>query len=221
MFELLKNSGNVVYGLSRTNSIQADAFKYIYIDLSDIDTVKSFQFPELTEIDQLVLINNAGVIGEISSVGNKSGDGIINTFNVNTLAPSLLMNQFVKQYQSLKVNKTIVNISSGAGRHSISSWADYCASKSALDMFSLVAADEQKQHQNPIRIISIAPGVLDTQMQKDIRMASKKDFPQLDYFLQLKNKELLDSTKDVALKLISLIEDVDDEADVLMDIRDF
>ncbi len=218
--ELLKNNNNVIYGLSRTNPINEDAFYYIHIDLSDIDAVKSFRFPEVKEIDKLILINNAGVIGNIASVGHKISESIVNTFNINVVAPSLLINQFINQYQNFEGEKIIINISSGAGRHSISSWADYCASKSALDMFSLVVADEQKEQKYPIKILSIAPGVLDSQMQDEIRLVNKNDFPQLEYFVNLKKEGLLSSTEEVAVKLLNLINDLDQQMDVLMDVRD-
>jgi len=139
--DLLKNSNNKVFGLSRQNSISHYQFSFIKIDLSDSNRLNLFQFPELNSVNQLVLINNAGTIGQIKPTGKKDSEEIIKTYLLNTIAPSILSNQFIKQYQNLDSQKIILNISSGAGRHTINSWAEYCASKAALDMYSKVLAE--------------------------------------------------------------------------------
>jgi benzil reductase ((S)-benzoin forming) len=53
------------------------------------------------------------------------------------------MNNFIKKYQTYTNKRTILNVSSGAGRHAIDAWSVYCASKSALDMISETINTEQ------------------------------------------------------------------------------
>ena len=219
--ELLKDPENIIVGLSRTNNLKHRNYKFVQLDLLKLQKVADFSFPELVKPNRIVLINNAGVIGDIKILGNKTNQSIIDTYSINTIAPSLLMNQFISKFQDVDCRKTILNISSGAGRYSIPSWADYCASKSALDMFSMVVHDEQKEKAFPINVISLAPGVIDTEMQSEIRDASVADFDKLSYFVDLKKNGLLSSPKNVAGNIIKLLyrETNKDEA-VLLDLRD-
>jgi benzil reductase ((S)-benzoin forming) len=132
------------------------------------------------------------------------------------------MNQFVKQFQATEAQKIILNISSGAGRHTIKSWAEYCASKSALDMLSQVMKEEQKTEKFPINVFSVAPGIIDTEMQKKIRSVQEEDFDKLDYFVDLKTNNLLSSPHEVAMKLLKIINEQDlFNKEVLLDVREF
>jgi benzil reductase ((S)-benzoin forming) len=140
---VLKDQENKVTGISRTNSIEHPNYKHITTDLSDLNQTESIFFPELKDSDEIVLINNAGVMSEIFRTGNLKNETIINDYNVNIVSPSLLMNNFIKKYQSYSNKRTILNVSSGAGRRAIDAWAVYCASKSALDMISESISVEQ------------------------------------------------------------------------------
>jgi len=218
--ELLKDSHNKVFGLSRTNTIRHQNFTFIKIDLFDTKSLNKFSFPPIENVHQLVLINNAGTIGEIKHVGKKDSSEIFKTFQLNTIAPAILSNQFIKQYQNLKASKSILNISSGAGRHTISSWAEYCASKSALDMYSQVVDEEQAEQKHPFKLFSIAPGIIDTDMQTEIRSADKNDFAQLDYFKNLKHTNSLDKPEDIASLIISILDTSKKGQGVLLDVRE-
>jgi benzil reductase ((S)-benzoin forming) len=218
--DLLKNSNNKVFGLSRQNSISHYQFSFIKIDLSDSNRLNLFQFPELNSVNQLVLINNAGTIGQIKPTGKKDSEEIIKTYLLNTIAPSILSNQFIKQYQNLDSQKIILNISSGAGRHTINSWAEYCASKAALDMYSKVLAEEQQKQKYPFKLFSVAPGIIDTDMQSDIRSAKKEDFEQLEFFRHLKTTNSLSQPKEIAKAIRSIINSPERYKDVLLDVRD-
>lgn len=218
--ELLNSPENHVYGLSRQNPFSLQNFKFIELDLSNNELVEDFTFPKIQNISSVNLINNAGIIGDIKPVGKKSNKYIGEMFQINLTAPSILTNQFIKQFQDIDCQKTILNISSGAGRHTINSWADYCASKAALDMFSQVVYEEQKQKAFPIHIFSVAPGIIDTNMQTEIRSAKKEDFEQLDYFIQLKKEGTLSSPQEVSEKLISILNSPHEYLNTLLDVRD-
>ncbi len=218
--ELLNNSKNRVVGLSRTNLIENKNFRFIKIDLQKVDLLNSFVFPEFSDASQIVLINNAGTIGQIKVTGRKNTEEIIKTFQLNTVAPSVLINQFIKQFQNLDVSKLILNISSGAGRHTVASWSEYCASKSALDMYSMVVDEEQKKEIFPFKVFSVAPGVIDTDMQGDIRSANEEGFEMLDYFKELKEKNSLSTPEEIAKRILSIIDLSTQYKKVLLDVRE-
>lgn len=217
--EILKRTDNFVFGFSRTNPLIHPNFIHTELDLADICSLENFYFSDLNDIDSVTLINNAGLIGDIKPVGQKSNAIISKTIRVNATAVFILMNQFINQFQNLKAKKTIINISSGAGRHTVNSWAEYCASKAALDMFSIVTAEEQKKFKNPIKIFSIAPGVVDTSMQKEIRSVKAEDFDQLEYFQNLKTEHKLAKPEKVAEQFISMLQNAEQYTEVILDLR--
>jgi len=218
---LLETSTNYILGLSRQNSLSHPNFRFIKLDLLNRNLIDSFVFPKLDNITSVTLINNAGIIGDIKPTGRKTNKSIGDVFQINSIAPTILTNQFIKQFQEIDCQKTILNISSGAGRHTINSWADYCASKSALDMFSQVVSEEQKEQKHPIHIFSVAPGIIDTEMQNKIRSAAHQDFDKLNYFKDLKNNNLLSSTKEIANEISKILVNPNQFKNTLLDVRDF
>lgn len=216
---LLKLENTMVYGMSRHNSISHKRFNFISLDLLDHELLMQFAFPELVKAESVFLINNAGVIGEVNPIGAKNEKNILQTFQVNTIAPCLLMNAFVNKYQSLNVQKAVINISSGAARHAINAWLDYCASKAALDSYSLVLAEEQKLEPFPFKVSSVAPGIIDTEMQNEIRATDPKGFPKHKYFVDLKNNNDLSAPSDIAKALLKYIKEPQYDK-VLVDLRE-
>lgn len=220
--KLLTNKNNLVLGISRTQTIYHENYKHFNIDFYSLDEVPDFEFPDADNTNKVVLINNSGVINEILRVGKLSSESIIGDYNVNIVAPTILSNNFIKAYQNLKNERIILNISSGAGRHAIDAWSTYCASKSALDMFSLTISEEQKHYmaEKRIKVFSVAPGVVDTAMQDQIRDTKPEEFSKLDRFINLKNNNELTSPNVVAEKLLYIINNSNKINDVVIDVRE-
>jgi benzil reductase ((S)-benzoin forming) len=218
---LLENENNYVIGLSRNNAIKHAHFEFIRIDLSDFSQLESFQFIDINDADKISLINNAGLIGEIKHIGNLDNKLIYQTFMVNTVSPAVLMNNFINAYSRVAVEKVILNVSSGAGRHAVEAWSTYCASKSAVDMLSLVAGTEQNlpKVKYPVKIFSVAPGVVDTQMQTQIRASTEDDFSDVGRFIDYKNNNELATPEKAAGLLNKILQNPDKFNDVLLDVR--
>ena len=69
--QALKIEGSLVYGFSRTNAIQNPNYIHTTIDLSNIEDVINLKFHKHSEAFKVVLINNAGTIGDVKSIGNQ------------------------------------------------------------------------------------------------------------------------------------------------------
>lgn len=214
------NEGHQVIGMSRSCTIKKANYKHIYLDLSDLKAVSDFDF--ITNIqDDVVLVNNAGIIGSIKPIGHLIEADIITINNVNVIAPQILMNKFIHKFQPLNQNYQILNISSGAGKSPIDAWATYCASKSAIDLFSETIAQELKdRNQLNWHVFSIAPGVVDTNMQKEIRQANSNDFLVKSKFIDLKNNNDLSEPKLVANQLYNILESPTKYENVIFSLRD-
>jgi len=219
---LLEDENNKVTGISRTSSVKHKNYSHIITNLGDLNDTESIFFPSIENADEIVLINNSGVISEILRTGKLKNTSIINDYNVNIVSPSILINNFIKKYQTYTNKRTILNVSSGAAKHSIDAWGVYCASKSALDMFSENVQLEQSflPKEKQIKVYSVAPGVIDTQMQDQIRETSPEDFSNVEKFITLKENNELASPKGTANLLLKIIENRDNYSDVVLDVRE-
>lgn len=217
---LLKNNNTKVYGMSRRQDAVSGSYVPISIDLSKADEIEAFQFPKLADAERIVLINNAGQIGDIKPVGNVENRAIADLFTVNVTAPGILMNKFIQAYGELPVQKTVLNVSSGAGKNAIEGWAAYCGSKAAIDLFSLTVFEEQKRATHPTQIYSIAPGVVDTQMQAEIRNSNETDFSRHAHFVNLKKNNELTSPDEVAEKYLYILNHTQEFPNCIFSLRD-
>lgn len=191
------------------------------MDLNDLAGLEA-NLPQIFpkgDFDKVILINNAGWIGEVKPVGKLHPKGIRQAMNLNLLAPMILTDAFVKAYSNLECEKLICNISSGAAHKHLPGWAAYCSSKAGLAMFSKVAAEDLKE--KGFRVFSLAPGIIDTEMQAEIRMADKYDFPALERFTKYKSEGQLSSAAEVAEKVFYLLDNPDLFQEVVQDVRTF
>jgi benzil reductase ((S)-benzoin forming) len=220
--KFLSSEGVEIIAISRTTlKNKSSRVVEISLDLSDLDALETHLpkiFPK-ESVDRYVLINNAGRIGEIKPVGKLNPGEIQRVLNLNLIAPMILTNAFVKAYGSEAGSKIICNISSGAAHKPLSGWGEYCGSKAGLAMFSRVADEELKE--SGIRVFSLAPGIVDTEMQSEIRLAGEKDFPALKRFLDYKSEGLLSTPEEVAEKVYHLIQHSERFSDSLQDVRNF
>jgi benzil reductase ((S)-benzoin forming) len=218
---LLKDSKTLVTGISRTNTIKHLNYNHMTTDLANTGDTESIFFPDLKEVDEIVLINNSGVISEILRTGKLKNTGIINDFNVNIVSPAILMNNFIKKYQQYTNKRIILNISSGAGRHPVDAWSIYCASKSALDMMTEAISLEQnfQAPENRIKVLSLAPGIVDTDMQQKLRDSDEKEFSGKKKFVNMKQNNELTNPEHVAETILKMVDNPQNLENVILDIR--
>lgn len=211
-----------ILAISRTElALNDDRVLEIKLDLADLAGLEA-KLPQLFpagDFEKIILINNAGWIGEIKPVGKLSSKVISEMMQVNLIAPMILTDAFVKMYGSRSGGKLICNISSGAAHKPLSGWAEYCSSKAGLAMFTKVAAEDLKQ--KGVKVYSLAPGIVDTEMQAEIRKADQSEFPALERFSKYKSEGQLSSTEEVANKIFHLLSNPELFPEVIQDVRDF
>lgn len=139
------------------------------------------------------VVANAGVLEPVHQLSDTAAYSVaqwkahfdVNFFSVVTLVTTLL--PLLQQSRG-----SVVLVSSGASVKSYNGWACYCAAKAALNSFARSLATDIPE----CRAIAVAPGVVDTQMQVEIRdVAGPRGMaPQaLQRFTDLqRNHELLD-----------------------------
>jgi benzil reductase ((S)-benzoin forming) len=219
---LLEEPDVVVTGISRTNSTEHPRFTHIPFDLDNVDNLPGTVdrlFANHPFYEEVILINNAGYLGDIRYMGDLDHREFIKVMNINVTAPAILMNAFIRNLRDSESKKVIINIGSGAGRHPYDGWSAYCTSKAAIDMISEVADMENNIRGNNFRIVSLAPGPVDTGMQDIVRSTPVENFSQISKFLSLKESGQLPTARDTAMKILSFIARIDEFEDPVLDIR--
>ncbi len=217
--ELLVDQDCKVFGLSRSVSIYDDRYVHLYVDLADTKVVADFKFPDIKDSDEIVLVNNAGILAQVAYSGNLQDEKIISGFNVNIITPSILINKFISHYKHHRGKKIILNISSGAAQRPVDGWSIYCSTKAAIDMLSRTVQEEANIQKNGFKIFAVAPGVVDTAMQEQIRGVSKSDFSTVDRFKSLKEEGELLHPEVVARKIVYFLEKSDQFNEVIISLK--
>jgi benzil reductase ((S)-benzoin forming) len=161
-------------------------------DVNVFDKIAAYLTPNI----ELYFFNNASIITPIQKIGSFSQEEIEESIAVNITYPIKFINLFVAKFKAYPLN--IINISSGVATKPLAYWSLYSASKAGLRGFLQTLALENKD----IKVHDINPGVIDTDMQKEIR-AEKS--PNQDYFISLKNENKLLSPKEAAVQLFEII----------------
>lgn len=218
--------GNTVIGISRSKNQELNGLIQHAVDLSNTETLETtfteiLQSIDLEKATGVFLVNNAGLLAPMKPIQKASGSELTKHINVNVIAPMIMAAVFIRELSALNIRKRILNISSGAGKNPYFGWSAYCTSKAGIDMFSRTVSVEQQEVNNPVEVVSFAPGVVDTEMQSEIRATEEEDFINLPRFKEMHEAGALQDTDTVG-KFIAdyLLSDRFEDGGVV-DIRDF
>lgn len=125
-----------------------------------------------------ILVNNAGVIEPISHMAEADPDSWGDVIDVN------LKGVFHGMRAALPVmleagGGTILTIGSGAAHAPVEAWSHYCASKAGALMLTRMADKEYRDR--GIRALSLSPGTVATQMQREIKASGVNPISQLEW----------------------------------------
>lgn len=165
------------------------------------------------------LINNAGVLPRIAPLAAVPAGELADALQVGLQAPLLLTSAFLRATQAWTVPRKVLNISSGLGRRPMAAQAAYCAAKAGLDHFTRCVALEEAGQPNGARLCSLAPGVIDTDMQAQMRGADASQFPDRPRFIGLKEQGALASASEAAARVLAFLARADFGNDPVADVR--
>ena len=170
------------------------------------------------------LINNAGVLTTIGPLEAAPTQGVINALRVGLEAPMLLTAAFLRVtgewvQHGWRGPRKVLNISSGLGRHAMAGQASYCAAKAGLDHFTRGTALDEAEKPQGAKLVSLAPGVIDTDMQTQLRAGDPTVFPALDRFIGLKQQGQLSSPDQAARQVLAWLDRADFGTEPVADVR--
>jgi NAD(P)-dependent dehydrogenase (short-subunit alcohol dehydrogenase family) len=174
----------------------------------------------LPSLDSATLINNAAMIPDIVPLRDSRADETQRALRVGLEAPMLLSAAFLSSTDGLSAPRKILNISSGLGRRPMASQSAYCAAKAGIDHFSRCLAMDEASRDYGAKVCSLAPGVIDTDMQVQLRSAPAERFPDQAGFVHLKATNQLSSAQDAAKRVLAWLGRVDFGTPVVADVRD-
>lgn len=196
-----------------------------HADLSDPAPVAGELHSWLSTLDSkalvsATLINNAGVIPPLVPLRAAASLDTAHALRVGLEAPMLLTAAFLQATQAFGVPRKVLNISSGLGRRPMASQAAYCAAKAGMDHFTRCVALDEAVQTNGAKVCSLAPGVIDTDMQTQLRGAKPSDFPDRAGFENLKQSGQLMSPDEAAERVLAWLDRPDFGQKPVADVRD-
>ena len=207
--DALLQRGIPVLGLARAdNAFLAEGFpdllEQVALDLADTAAVAGWiaggQLGQWLGAEQsILLINNAGTVQPVGSMGQQDPVAIARAVSLNVSTP-LMLAAAVAALPAAE--QRILHVSSGAGRSAYPGWSVYCATKAALDHHARAAQMDQLPGR---RICSLAPGVIDTDMQGEIRATPLAQFPLRERFESMKKEGALASAADCGERLVTYL----------------
>lgn len=170
--EALKNSHHLLIGgtdAARTTSVAAGfpSAEPFAVDLSDEEATKS----AATKVGRLdVLVHSAGVALALPDAGSVRASWR-QTFEVNVLAVMDLTRILLPALRASRGQVVLIN--SGAGLRAGSDLSGYAASKFALTAYGDALREVER---GVVRVTSVHPGRVDTDMQRDLQTARGRPY---------------------------------------------
>jgi len=166
------------------------------------------------------LINNAAALTRIGPIDACAATELSAALRVSLEAPMLLSAAFLRATRTWAVPKRVLNISSGLGRRAMAAQAGYCAAKAGLDHFTRALALDEARQTHGARVVSLAPGVIDTDMQAHLRAGDPATFPDRANFVGLKDRGELASPQQAAQSVLAYLQRSDFGHQPVADVRD-
>jgi NAD(P)-dependent dehydrogenase (short-subunit alcohol dehydrogenase family) len=230
-------SGAVVLGLSRGSASDLQAGPHgerlvqWAVDLSAPEPTAQRLADWLTQAaargrlpTRVRLVHNAAMLNAPTALADDTGDDIAllaRSLRAGLEAPVVLTAAFLRSTAGWRgTDRRVLFVSSGLGRRAMAGSAVYCAQKAGLDHLARALALEEAARADGARVASVAPGVIDTDMQAQLRASDIARFPERTRFDEMHRTGALDSPATAAGKLIGLLEREDYGRNPVTDVRE-
>ncbi|MBW7476458.1 SDR family NAD(P)-dependent oxidoreductase [Paenibacillus oenotherae] len=228
---LLLDMGHRIIGIARGSSSSLNQYAgYVGIEADLGDTAglsgmlaKVFERIQPAErSDGIYLVNNAAMLQPLRDAGSCMPEEIAYHMGVNLTAPMVLSALFARHTDSYTGDKRILNISSASAAVLLPGMSCYSTAKAGLDVFSKVMGMEQQNKPYPLRIASVWPGMIETELQAEVRNQPISEFESAGLFIGAKESGMLATPGAAAGKLVELLfSDAFPQGGVVTDLQAF
>jgi benzil reductase ((S)-benzoin forming) len=193
----------------------ADPAAWSAIDAHFHARLDTFDGRHVTFVHAAAAVQPIGFAGEVDPVAYRR------TALLDSTAPQVLGDALLRALTASSFGGTadLVFISSGAAKRPIEGWSAYCAGKAGQDMWVRTVGAEQQRRGTGRRLLAIAPGVVATSMQEQIRATDERAFPDVGRFHKLHEEGRLLDPADSARKVWELITG-DAPSGAVLDVRE-
>jgi benzil reductase ((S)-benzoin forming) len=161
----------------------------------------------------VVLVHNAAVLAPVNAIGTLHPEELQLTVTVNLTAPMLLTNALLgagilrptgAAVGAAGRDLTVLFVSSEAARRLIGGWPVYGATKRGGESFFETLAAQHADDPR-VRVLSIDPGVVDTDMQAQLRDYATREvyFPERERFIALQERDELAPPAQAARQILA------------------
>ncbi len=225
--EHLLARGTRVLGVSRHTNARLggrfpDTLEEVVLDVADGVALLRWLGTEPLErffanVETPLLVNNAGVLQPMGPLETQEVEKVARAVSVNLGAALVLSAAFVHVTADAR-ERRVIHVSSGAARKAYAGWSVYCATKAALDHHARCVALDRTPG---LLISSVAPGVVDTEMQAEIRGSTDERFPDRPRFVALHRDKALPSPDRIGGRLVEYLLSDMFGADSVFELKDF
>jgi NAD(P)-dependent dehydrogenase (short-subunit alcohol dehydrogenase family) len=199
--------GSRVVGVSRRPPAGLEHLAADLADPAQWDRVASFFEREVAGFagERVVFVHAAGTLEPIGFAGEVDAAAYRRAVLLGAACPQVLGDAFLRTAASARAECWLVFVTSGAAKHVYPGWSAYGAGKAAIDQWARTAGVEQELRGGRVRVLAVAPGIVDTAMQEQIRAMPACDFPEVARFVGLFQSGELRDPAAVAAEIWSLL----------------
>lgn len=145
-------------------------------DFAQVQAVVDFALAEFGRLD--VLINNAGAVEPVAHMAEADPDAWGHVIDINLKGVFWGMRAALPGMLEAG-GGTILTIGSGAAHGPVEGWSHYCSSKAGALMLTRMV--EKEYGDRGVRAISLSPGTVATEMQREIKRSGINPVSRLDW----------------------------------------
>ena len=156
--------------------------------------------------ERVVFVHSAGTLAPMGFAGEVDSLEYQAQVLLNSASPQVLGHAFLRAASRTEARCDLLMIGSGAAHTVYEGWSAYCAGKAGVDHWVRTVGAEQARRGGRCKVLCVAPGVVATAMQEQIRETSPEHFPDVERFHELHREGELSDPDVVAHELWGLLD---------------
>ncbi len=178
------------------------------LDVRDLEALRGFAARVGERFGHIDLwVGNAGVLAPIGPLRDVPPAAWRENVEINLIGVFNGARAYLEQLRAHPGPGVLIHVSSGAARRGYAGWSAYCAAKAGVDR--LTESLQLEEAASGLRCHAVSPGLVDTDMQAEIRATEPDRFPEVGRFIEAKRSGAFNTPDFVARHLLEIAFDPD------------